>query len=101
MGRDGLANMNKKEQVEANNLAYRAASASSRIRAREPDPAKWGPLIAAEADDIRELVREYLKQAWRGMRHRQKAEAEHGGPVAQAEIAKLSRTLYGKDAPSG
>lgn len=84
-----------KEQQAHNAIAYRAASASSRIRAREPDPAKWGPLIAAEAEDIRELVREYLKQFWRGMQHKARAAAGKGGPVSQAEIAKLSRTLYG------
>lgn len=88
-------------QREANALARRAASASSRIRASQPDPAKWKPMIEACDEDIRELVREYLKQAWRGMQHRAKAEAEKGGPVAQASIAELTQKLYGTDAPSG
>lgn len=54
------------EQREANDIALRAATASRKIRESGP-PGTWGPLISKEPAELRECIREYLKQHYRSI----------------------------------
>ena len=62
-------------QQAKNDLAHRAASASYKIRSSEPDPKRWGPLIQALPDEIRDCAREYLAQHYRSMKDRERIAA--------------------------
>lgn len=55
-------------------VARDAAALCWRIRSSEPDPTKWRPLIDAADPELRECLREYLKQAYREMQQRQRRE---------------------------
>lgn len=55
-------------------IARDAAALCWRIRNSEPDATKWRPLIDAADPELRECLREYLRQAYREMQQRQRRE---------------------------
>jgi len=71
-----------------NQIARDAATLAWRISNEEPDPAKWKARIEAAPEELRECLREYLKQKYRAMQHKAKGKRSEAGDAALAALAK-------------
>jgi hypothetical protein len=69
-------------------IARQAATLCWRISNEEPDPTKWKARIEAAPEELRECLREYLKQKYRAMQHKAKPKQSAAGDAALAALAK-------------
>lgn len=79
----------KSAQRTHNDIAHRAASLCWRIR-NTFKPEEWAEQIAAAPEDIRECLREHMRQAWRELQDRKRREAGKRSSVGDAELAKMA-----------
>ena len=82
----------KSAQRTHNDIAHRAASLCWRIR-NTFKPEEWAGQIEGAPEDIRECLREHMRQAWRELQDRKRREAQGGkkssaGDAAMAELGK-------------
>lgn len=77
---------------KGNELARLAHAYAYQVRAKEPDPAKWGFLIEQADAEIRDLVRELLRQRYRTMQRERRGKKSVAGDAAMAELG----AKYGK-----
>jgi hypothetical protein len=78
-------------QLEANEIAYRAAGAAFLIRSSQPQPSLWPALIEKEPAELRALIRTYLKQHLRGVRQNEKQSS-----AGDAALAAIKKTINGE-----
>jgi len=76
-------------QQEANSIAHRSAALCWRIR-NTFKPEEWAGQIEAAPEDVRECLRQHLRQAWRELQDRKRREAGKQSATGDAELAKMA-----------
>jgi len=79
-------------QKQANDIARRSAALCWRIR-NTFKPEEWAGQIEAADEDIRECLREHMRQAWMELQARKRREAGKQCPAGDAAMAELGRWL--------
>lgn len=73
-------------------IARQAASLAWKIESTVRDPTQWKTHIDAAPEELRECLREYMRQRWRALKERERIETvgkrTEAGDRAMAELGK-------------